>query len=116
MIKYIIDYFGTRITNFSFFLIITLPFSLISGPAIPDISISLTGLFFLCFLSYGKKFSEIYNNKWVFFSIIFWLFILFISLFSENKYLAYRDAIIFIRILFIPIFALNFTNKMILMK
>ena len=66
MIKYNIDYFGTRITNFSFFLILILPFSLISGPAIPDISISLTGLFFLCFLSYGKKFSEIYNIllKW----------------------------------------------------
>ena len=96
MIKYI--------TNFSFFLILILPFSLISGPAIPDISISLTGLFFLYFLSYGKQFSEIYNNKWAFFSIIFWLFILFISLFSENKHLAYRDAVIFIRILAIPIF------------
>ena len=31
-------------------------------------------------------------------------FILFISFFSQNKYLAYRDAVIFIRILFIPIF------------
>ena len=104
MIKYNIDYFGTRITNFSFFLILILPFSLISGPAIPDISISLIGLFFLCFIILRNEFSEIYNNKWVFFSIIFWLFILFISLFSENKYLAYRDAVIFIRILSIPIF------------
>ncbi len=94
----------TYITNFSFFLILILPFFLITGPAIPDITISLTGLFFLCFLVFGNQFSEIYNNKWVLFSLIFWLFILFISLFSENKYLAYRDAVIFIRILFIPLF------------
>mgnify|MGYP001196296159 CR=1 FL=1 len=96
MIKYI--------TNFSFFLILILPFSLISGPAIPDISISLVGLLFLCFLSFEKQYFKIFKDKWVLVSIIFWLFILFISFFSENKYLAYRDAIIFIRILSIPIF------------
>ena len=96
MIKYI--------TNFSFFLILILPFSLFSGPAIPDISISLVGLLFLCFLSFEKQYFKIFKDKWVLVSIIFWLFILFISFFSENKYLAYRDAIIFIRILSIPIF------------
>ena len=96
MIKYI--------TNFSFFLILILPFILITGPAIPDISITITGLFFLFMLLFRNEFTEIYKHKWVLISIIFWIFILFISLFSENKYLAYKDAIIFIRILFIPIF------------
>ena len=37
-------------------------------------------------------------------SILFCIFLIFISLFSENKFLAYKDALIFIRILLIPIF------------
>ena len=37
-----------KVEKFSFFLILILPFSLITGPAIPDISITLIGL---CFLS-----------------------------------------------------------------
>ena len=38
------------IEKYSYVLIIILPLSLITGPAIPDISISLIGLCFLCFL------------------------------------------------------------------
>ena len=91
MIKYI--------TNFSTFLILILPFSLISGSAIPDISISLIGLFFLYLLLFEKKFSEIYKYNWVLISLIFWLFLLFISFFSQDKKLAYIDSIIFIRFL-----------------
>ena len=96
MIKYI--------TSFSLFLILILPFSLITGPAIPDISISLIGLFFIYFLLFEHRFLEIYTYKWVLISFVFWFFLLFISLFSQNKYLAFSDAIIFIRYLFIPIF------------
>lgn len=92
------------IFNISYFLILILPFSLITGPAIPDITISILGLLFLFLLISKNTSLEIYNNKWIFISLIFWFFILFISFFSQNKYLAYRDAVIFIRILFIPIF------------
>ena len=93
-----------KVEKFSFFLILILPFSLITGPAIPDISITLIGLCFLSLLFFNKQFSNIYTNHWVLISIFFWFFLIFISIFSENKYLAYRDAIIFIRILSIPIF------------
>ena len=93
-----------KVEKYLYILILILPFSLITGSALPDISITLIGLFFLGFLFFKKKFQEIYTHQWVLISIFFWLFIIFISLFSENKYLAYRDAVIFIRILFIPIF------------
>ena len=93
-----------KVEKFSFFLILILPFSLIAGPAIPDISITLIGLCFLSLLFFNKQFSNIYTYYWVLISIFFWFFLIFISLFSENKYLAYRDAFIFIRLLIIPIF------------
>ena len=92
------------IETFSFFLILIFPVLIITGPAIPDISITLIGLFFLVLFIFRNKYPEIYNHNCVLTSIIFWMFLLFISLFSENKYLAYRDAIIFLRILLIPIF------------
>ena len=93
-----------KIEKFAYLLILILPLSLIAGSAIPDISITLVGLYFLSLLFFKKRFLDIYTYKWLLISIFFWLFLIFISLFSENKYLAYRDAIIFIRILFIPIF------------
>jgi len=93
-----------QITKLAYLLILILPFSLITGPAIPDISISLIGFFFLIIFFFKKKFVNFHDYPWVLISIFFWLFLIFISLFSENKYLAYRDAIIFIRLLFIPIF------------
>ena len=93
-----------KIEYFSFILILLLPFSLISGPAIPDISITFVGLFLLIISLYNKNFTEIFNYKWALFSFIFWFFLIFISIFAENKYLSFRDSLIFIRILFIPIF------------
>ena len=93
-----------RIEKLAYLLILILPFSLIIGSAIPDISISLIGLFFLSLLFFKKQFQDIYTHQWILVSILFWFFLIVISLFSQNKYLAYADAIIFLRILFIPIF------------
>ena len=92
------------IEKFAYFLILILPFSLITGPAIPDISISLVGICFLILFFFKKKLNYSKAEIWVRISIFFWIFLIIISLFAENKYLAYREAIIFIRILFIPIF------------
>ena len=93
-----------RIEKLAYLLILILPFSLIIGSAIPDISISLIGLFFLSLLFFKKKYQDIYTHQWILVSILFWFFLIVISLFSQNKYLAFGDAIIFLRILFIPIF------------
>ena len=93
-----------KIETFSFFLILIFPILIITGPALPDISITLIGLFFLNMLFFQKKNYEILKIRWVQLSFIFWFFLIFISLFAENKYLAYKEAFIFLRILFIPIF------------
>ena len=90
--------------NISLALIFLLPISLISGPAIPDISISFIAIIFFIFILLEKNFEIFYKFDWIAFSIIFWLYLLLISFFAENKLLSFRDASIFIRILFIPFF------------
>ena len=86
------------------YLILILPLTLITGSAIPDISISITGIYFLIFSLYKKKFKNFFTNNLVYISLFFWLFLISISALAENKYLSYRDSIIFVRILIIPIF------------
>jgi len=93
-----------RIENLAYFLILIFPLSLITGNAFPDISITFVGLIFISLFFFKKKFTDLFTHKWILISFVFWLFLIFISLFSENKYLAYRDALIFIRIILIPIF------------
>ena len=92
------------IEKFAYFLILIIPIALITGPAIPDISISLVGISFLLIFYLKKDLTYKNTEMWVKISLIFWIYLIIISLFSENKYLAYRDAIIFIRIILIPIF------------
>ena len=90
--------------KFLFFSILIIPITLITGPAIPDITITLAGIFTLFIIIHERKYLNINIYRWEVFSVFFWLFLISVSLFAENKYLAYRDAIIFLRILFIPIF------------
>ncbi|MDC0057247.1 O-antigen ligase family protein [Alphaproteobacteria bacterium] len=84
--------------------IIILPITLITGPAIPDITITFTGIFFLLLIFLHKEYKFVIKKKFFLYSIFFWLYLVFISFFAENYYLSFRDALIFIRILFIPIF------------
>jgi len=92
-----------KISIFFTFLIIILPISLISGPAIPDLTITFSSIFFLFLIYYKKNFELLLENNLLILSIFFWGYLLLISIIAENKYLSFRDAIIFIRILFIPI-------------
>ena len=102
-----------KISYFFIFLILILPVSLISGPAIPDITITLTGIFFLFYIFINQKLKEVFKNKFVILSFIFWFYLIFLSLFAINIELSISDAVIFIRILMIPIFLyyLIFNNE-----
>ena len=86
------------------YLILLLPITLITGPAIPDLTIFFTGIYFIILFLITKKYKEIVRTQIVYISIIFWIYLLFVTLFAENQYLAFRDSLIFIRILLIPIF------------
>ena len=84
------------------FLLLLVPIFLITGPAIPDIIITFSGLFFLI-LTYFKKYDyQILNFNWFKISIIFWIFLIISSFFAFNFITSFTEAIIFIRLLLIP--------------
>ena len=86
----------------SLYFLYLLPISLITGPAIPDISISLICIFFLIYTFHYKEYWWIKEN-WIKIGILFWLSLIFISFFADNKFLSFVDSIIFIRFILFSI-------------
>ena len=96
----------------SLYILYLLPIGLITGPAIPDISITLICIFFLIYTIKNNKYDWLREN-WIKTGLIFWLSLCFISFFSINKLLSFSDSTIFIRfILFsIAIYSWVIKNK-----
>ncbi len=93
-----------KIESFFLFFLLILPITLVTGPAIPDITITLSGIFFLFYAFHKKIYSNLIKDPFFLISFIFWLYLLLISSLAENNYLSFRDSLIFIRLLLIPIF------------
>ncbi len=83
--------------------LILMPLFLITGPAIPDIIVTFSGIFFLVFIAFKEVKLIVINNSFVQISIIFWLGLVFISFFAVDKGRSFQDSIIFLRFLIIPI-------------
>ncbi len=83
------------------FLIFLLPLALISGPALPDIILSIIALYFLI-LSFVKKLWSYYKNKFVYFFLIFSVFIILRAIFSDFPYssLLNEGSVFYFRYLF----------------
>lgn len=93
------------INNLLFFLFMLVPVFLITGPAIPDIVITLSSLFFLINFIFFKNDYDFLKDKFFLISIIFWFSLLFISFFAFSKMKSFQDSLIFIRLLMIPTIA-----------
>ena len=92
-----------KITNNFFLLVFMLvPISLITGPALPDISITICALFFLFNFIILKKNYNFLKDNFFLISVTFWLATIFISFFAFDKIRSFQDSIIFIRLLIIP--------------
>ena len=92
-----------KINQIFIILLILLPLFLITGPAIPDITITLSGIFFLILVFLKEIKYKIMINNFVIISILFWISLIFISFFAVDKARSFQDSIIFIRFLIIPI-------------
>tara|TARA_B100000575_G_C23124238_1_gene651095 strand:- start:1091 stop:2413 length:1323 start_codon:yes stop_codon:yes gene_type:complete len=101
------------IHKFFLYLFLAIPLSLITGPAIPDLTITFGGSFGLFWILFIEKRFEVLNNNFIKISIIFWLSLIIISFFAYNKENSFQDSIIFFRYLLIPIccYYLYFKNK-----
>ncbi len=85
------------------YLFLSIPLFLITGPAIPDIIITIGIIFSIFYLFFLKKYKEILKINFFRISVIFWISLIIISIFSYNKNNSFQDAIIFIRFLLIPL-------------
>ena len=90
--------------NILSYLYLYIPLFLITGPAIPDIIITLGGLFAIFYIVYLKKYENFIKLTLFRISIIFWLSLILISFFSYNKTYSFQDSLIFIRFLLLPFF------------
>ncbi len=99
--------------NLLSYLYLLIPLFLITGPAIPDIVITLGVLFGIFYIVYQKEYQNFLKLNLFRISIIFWVSLILISFFSYNKINSFQDSIIFIRFLLIPFFCyfIFFKNK-----
>ena len=89
-------------------LLVLVPVLLITGPAIPDIVITFTCIYFLILIFLKKIDYKILDKNWFKISIVFWFFLLISSFFAYNFIKSFTEAFIFIRLLLIPIIILIF--------
>ena len=80
--------FNSITEKFIFYHIPTLlfsliPFFLITGPFLSDLSISLISLIFLTYCIKGKDFTFFYN-KYFFYFLFFWIYLIFNTFINNN--------------------------------
>ncbi len=78
------------------FNISLIPFFLVTGPFLPDLSLTLCSIIYLVYILYSKKFDVFKNYVFVFF-IIFYFIILLSSILSENKLFSLNSSLPYIR-------------------
>ena len=84
-----------------FILISILPITLITGPAIPDLSLFVVCIIFIFYVLI-KKIEDLSNN-FTYFTILFWIILILLNLISLNIYKSIGESFIFLRMLLLPI-------------
>ena len=82
--------------KYIFYILCFIPTFLVAGPAIPDILISLTSLFFIYYSFKNKKFF-FFKNKIFYCYLSFWLIIVLGSLLSENILFSLKNSFLHFR-------------------
>ena len=98
-----------RFILISSIIVILLPFAQISGPFFTDFFISICALGYLIFIIILRREFHI-NNKYLNILLIFWLFIIVSSLFSDYKSLSLRPSLTFFRFIifcYVIVFIIN---------
>ena len=85
-----------KIENFLSYLLLILPISLISGPFLPDLIISISSIIFLFFLFYKKEISFLKNDFFIIVSI-FYILIVINSFFSEQNLFSLKNTFFYFR-------------------
>ena len=92
-------------------IILFLPIALITGPFFSDLIVSVSAIFFLYYCIKTNNFRSFNNNLFKLF-LLFWVYIIFTSFFSENIVVSLKVSIPYIRFgLFVLLIAYLINNK-----
>ena len=80
--------------NLISYLYLLIPLFLVTGPAIPDIVITLGILFGIFYTFYQKEYKNFIKLNLFRISIIFWICLILISFFSYIKNNSFQDSLI----------------------
>lgn len=94
---FIINFFYHK--NFFSSLVYLLPLALLTGPFIPDLFLSLVGLYFLI-LSLTNKLWNYYKNPFVYIFTIFYFYLIIRSIFSSEIFYSLQGCLFYCRYLF----------------
>ena len=86
----------SKFDNFFFYLLCLFPFFFVSGPLLTDLSIVLINLYFLVSIIIKKDFYLI-KNKFFKDFLIFYLYLVFNSIFVSGEFISIKSAIPYIR-------------------
>tara|TARA_B100000989_G_scaffold277291_1_gene238138 strand:+ start:2854 stop:4134 length:1281 start_codon:yes stop_codon:yes gene_type:complete len=78
------------------FLVILLPITLVTGPFLSDLSISIVSIFFII-LSFKKDLSKYYNSFFFKLFIVFYILINISSVLGVNPYLSLKNSLFYFR-------------------
>ena len=93
------------------FLVFIFPFTLVSGPLIPDLIISISSLFFLIFF-YKEFFNLIKNNYFIKFFLLFFIYLVINSFFSDFIFISIKSSLTYVRfIIFVCIIYYLYKNR-----
>ena len=84
------------------FIIYLLPLALISGPLFSDLFVSILGIFAIYIILRFKEFHYL-KNKFIIIIFFWWLYLIFLSLSSENIYLSLESSLFYFRFIFFVI-------------
>ena len=97
--------------NFSCILFCLIPIALISGPFLPDLFVTLISLIYLIFFFKKDQYDQILK-KYIFISLIFYIFIVISSLISEILFVSLKSSFFYFRfIFFVPAVIYLFKNN-----
>jgi len=91
-------------------LIVFIPVFMILGPAVPDIVVSISAIFFLIITYYQKNYDYLKDKIFISF-MLFWFSIVFSSLFSNHLSESLPNSIVYVRFIFFTMFVKYYVSQ-----
>ena len=102
--------FSLHFNTISSFLLYLLPLSLVSGPAIPDIIISLSSLLFIIKIIIEKNY-KLLNYNLIIIYFIWCIYLCLTSFFSNNYLFSFESSLFFFRFGFFSLLIVYLINN-----